>query len=121
MTFLQKTLVAAVASAALWSAAPCEAVAPSMWATRYRAPTYNWNANYAHVQYGQPVAVPLPPTVRLQTNWGWGVGSSRISRVDHQFGRNYPGPGPHGGPFYPQPQWPSDTTQFGAYYVRGPW
>ena len=72
-----KILAATVILSAV-AASSAEAVAPSMWATRYRAPTYNWNGNYAHVQYGQPVAVALPPTVRLQTNWGWGVGSSRI-------------------------------------------
>lgn len=121
MTLIRTTLIVAVAACAVGAASTSQAVAPSMWATRYRAPTYNWHANYAHVEYGQPVAVPLPPTVRLQTQWGWGVGSSRISRVDHQFGRNYPGPGPFAGPFQPQPQWPTDTTQFGAYYVRSPW
>ena len=60
-----------------------------------------------------------PPN--LQTNYGWGVASSRISRIDHQFQRNYPGDGTFGGPFRPTPIWPSDTTQFGVYSVRGPW
>lgn len=115
-----KILAAAVIVSAV-AASSADAVAPSMWATRYRAPTYNWNGNYAHAQYGQPVAVALPPTVRLQTNWGWGVGSSRISRVDHQFGRDYPGAGPFAGPFQKQPAWPQHTNQFGAYYVRSPW
>ena len=63
----------------------------------------------------------LPPTATLQTNWGWGVGSSRIERLDHQFMRNYPGPGPFGVPYKSTPIWPSDTTQFGVYHVRGPW
>ena len=57
----------------------------------------------------------------LQTNWGWGVGSSRLERLDHQFSRNYPGYGPFGGAYRTTPIWPSDTTQFGVYYVRGPW
>lgn len=87
----------------------------------YRARRYNWNYNYAHTSYGQPVAMVVPPTANLQTNWGWGVSSSRISRIDHQFGRNYWGPGPFGGPFRQTPVWPSDTTQFGVYNVRGPW
>ena len=69
---------------------------------------------------GQPALV-VPPTANLQTNWGWGVASSRISRIDHQFQRNYPGAGMFGGPFRPTPVWPHDTTQFGVYYVRGPW
>jgi hypothetical protein len=86
-----------------------------------RAQWYNWNRNYAYTDYGQPTALLVPPTANLQTNWGWGVASSRISRIDHQFQRNFPGYGAFGGPFRPTPVWPSDTTQFGVYYVRGPW
>jgi hypothetical protein len=87
----------------------------------YRARWYNWNRNYAYTGYGQPVALAVPPTANLQTNYGWGVASSRVSRIEHQFQRNYPGYGTFGGPFRPTPVWPSDTTQFGVYYVRGPW
>lgn len=87
----------------------------------YRARWYNWNRNYAYTDYGQPVALVVPPTANLQTNYGWGVASSRLSRIEHQFQRNYPGYGVFGGPFRPTPVWPSDTTQFGVYYVRGPW
>ena len=86
-----------------------------------RAEWYNWNRNYAYTDYGQPVALVVPPTANLQTNYGWGVASSRISRIDHQFQRNFPGYGTFGGPFRPTPIWPSDTSQFGVYYVRGPW
>ncbi|HEX2474385.1 MAG TPA: hypothetical protein VHK01_06560 [Lacipirellulaceae bacterium] len=87
----------------------------------YRARWYNWNRNYAYTDYGQPVALVVPPTANLQTNYGWGVASSRLSRIEHQFQRNFPGYGAFGGPFRPTPVWPSDTTQFGVYYVRGPW
>ena len=35
------------------------------------------------------------------------------------------GPGGRGGyapnRFLPTPNWPSDTQQFGVYYIRGPW
>jgi hypothetical protein len=86
-----------------------------------RAQWYNWNRNYAHTEYGAPVALVVPPTAQLQTNYGWGVASSRISRIDHQFQRNYPGEGQFGGPFRSTPLWPSDTIQFGVYPVRGPW
>ena len=86
-----------------------------------RARFYNWNRNYAYTDYGQPTALVVPPTAQLQTNWGWGVASSRISRIDHQFQRNFPGYGQFGGPFRPTPVWPSDTTEFGVYYVRAPW
>lgn len=86
-----------------------------------RAMRYNWHANYVHSAYGQPVALVVPPTAQLQTDWSWGAPSTRVSRVDHQFGRNYPGSGPFGGSFRRTPAWPSDTAQFGVYNVRGPW
>jgi hypothetical protein len=86
-----------------------------------RAQYYNWNRNYAYTDFGAPTALVVPPTAQLQTNYGWGVASSRISRIDHQFQRNYPGNSQFGGPFRPTPVWPSDTTQFGVYPVRGPW
>lgn len=86
-----------------------------------RSQWYNWNRNYAYTDYGQPAVLVVPPTANLQTNYGWGVASSRISRIDHQFQRNFPGYGTFGGPFRPTPIWPSDTSQFGVYYVRGPW
>ena len=86
-----------------------------------RAQCYNWNRNYAYTDFGAPTALLVPPTAQLQTNYGWGVASSRISRIDHQFQRNYPGCGQFGGPFRPTPLWPSDTTQFGIYPVRAPW
>ena len=87
----------------------------------YRSQYYNWNRNYAYTDFGAPTALVVPPTAQLQTNYGWGVSSSRISRIDHQFQRNFPGYGQFGGPFRPTPVWPSDTTQFGVYPVRAPW
>ncbi|TWT46467.1 hypothetical protein [Botrimarina hoheduenensis] len=120
MSPVQRLTAIGVALVGLSLATSAEAWHPYTWPSQ-RAQNYNWNANYAHVQYGQPVALVVPPTATLQTQWGWGVGSSRISRLDHQFGRNYPGPGPHGGPFQNTPAWPQDTVQFGAYHVRGPW
>ena len=91
-----------------------------VWPNR-RAEWYPWHGQYAHSAFGQPIALVVPPTANLKTEWGWGVGSSRISRLDHQFGRNYPGPGPFGGNFMMTPRWPHDTTNFGVYSVRGPW
>jgi hypothetical protein len=87
----------------------------------YRSYCYNWNRNYAYTDFGAPTALVVPPTAQLQTNYGWGVASSRISRIDHQFQRNFPGYGTFGGPFRPTPVWPSDTTEFGIYPVRAPW
>jgi hypothetical protein len=86
-----------------------------------RASMYNWHANYAHTEYGAPLALVVPPTAQLQTNWSWGAPSMRISRIDHQFTRNYPGAPPFGAGFLHTPHWPQDTAQFGVYYVRGPW
>jgi hypothetical protein len=114
-----RIVVAALAVVGL-TAGIAEAGGPVMWPL-YRATNYNWHANYAHQQYGQPVALVVPPTANMQTQYGWGVSSSRLGRLDHQFGRNWPGPGPHGGPFQPEPIWPQDTTQFGVYHVRAPW
>jgi hypothetical protein len=101
-------------------AAETFAAKPVVWPVR-RSRYYDWNKPYAYTAYGQPVSLVVPPTATLQTNWGWGVGSSRLERLDHQFSRNFPGYGPFGGPYRTTPIWPSDTTQFGVYYVRGPW
>jgi hypothetical protein len=86
-----------------------------------RAQDYRWHANYVHSAYGQPVALVVPPTAQLQTNWSWGAPSARFSRIDHQFGRDNPGQGPFRGGFRRTPVWPRDTAQFGVHYVRGPW
>lgn len=120
MIRLPRLVLATTAGLLLVSGSAAQADAPYMWPLR-RAQNYNWNAPYAHVQYGQPVAMIVPPTAQLQTQWGWGVSSSRISRIDHQFGRAYPGQGPFGTPYRNTPAWPQDTNQFGVYHVRGPW
>ncbi len=85
----------------------------------HRAEASNWHGYYAHTAYGRPVALVVPPTVQLQTNWSWGVASSSISRIDHQFSRNFQGPG--GGGMQATPHWPQSTRQMGVYYIRGPW
>jgi hypothetical protein len=98
----------------------CASAVPYNWPIR-RARYYDWNKRFVHTAYGQTMALVVPPTATLQTNWGWGVSSSRLQRLDHQFQRNYPGDGPFGVGTRTTPYWPSDTTQFGVYYVRGPW
>jgi len=81
-----------------------------------------WHGGYYHTAWGMPVALVVPPTASHQTHWGWGVGNTRITPICHQFQRNYPGPVQYDrGAFRPTPAWPSDTDQFGVYYVRGPW
>ncbi len=81
-----------------------------------------WNGGYYQTSYGMPLALVIPPTAEYQTHWGWGVGNTRVTPNVPQFGRDWPGPAaynPHA--FLPTPPWPSDTDQFGVYYVRGPW
>ena len=81
-----------------------------------------WNGGYYDIAWGAPVALVVPPTAEVQTHWGWGVGNTRITPICSQFKRPWPGPGSYDrGAFRPTPPWPSDTDQFGVYYVRGPW
>lgn len=87
-----------------------------------QAPSQPWHANYYDPAWGMPVALVVPPTAEAQTNWGWGVGNTRVTTINHQFHRNYPGYSLYDRRAYlPTPPWPSDTNQFGVYYVRGPW
>lgn len=81
-----------------------------------------WHGAYYNTQWGRPVALVVPPTSAYETHWSWGVAQTRVTPIYHQFGRNFPGPYPEGGPgFAPTPRWPSSTDQFGVYPVRGPW
>jgi hypothetical protein len=87
-----------------------------------RAAMYPWHGYYYDPCWGMPIALVVPPNAEAQTNWGWGVGNTRVTTINHQFERNYPGPGIYDRRgFLPTPPWPSDTNQFGVYYVRGPW
>lgn len=78
---------------------------------------------YSHVGWGGPVTLVVPPTARFQTDYGWGVGNTRISPIYPQFSRQgYGVMTSYGqGAYQTTPLWPSDTTQFGVYYARGPW
>ena len=114
-----KQIALAVATTAICCVA-VQAHQPGYLRANCRAQCYNWHANYVYTPYGVPTALVVPPTANLQTNWSWGAPSTRISRIDHQFTRNYAGPG-GGGNFRHHPYWPQDTAQFGVYHVRGPW
>ena len=84
--------------------------------------TYPWHGDYYDTAWGMPVAVLVPPTAESQTHWGWGVGATRVTPIQHQFQRGYPGPGSYNRSWFrPTPPWPSSTDQFGDYYIRGPW
>lgn len=85
----------------------------------------SWHSAWYDPAEGRPIALVVPPTSEFQTQYGWGVPSSRVAPIYHQFRRPYPGPGAVGGGgaggFMPTPAQPSDTVQFGVNAVRGPW
>jgi hypothetical protein len=84
--------------------------------------TYPWHGDYYDVAWGMPVAVVVPPTAESQAHLGWGVGATRVTPIQHQYSRAYPGPGVYKRAwFQPTPAWPSSTDQLGDYYIRGPW
>jgi hypothetical protein len=88
----------------------------------YRQAQYlPWHNGYYDPAWGEPHALVVPPTAEFQSNYGWGVGGTRVAPIYHQFGRPFPGYYGGGGAFRPIPQYPSDTQQFGVYYIRGPW
>lgn len=80
---------------------------------------------YSAVGYNVPVAVPLPPVVKYQYQYGWGLPASRLTRVTNTYQRYYPyeqftqkgGRIPGGPPVIYQP---TDTTQQGFYSVHAP-
>jgi hypothetical protein len=89
---------------------------------RHQAQTYPWHGMYYDASWNMPVALVVPPTAENQKKYEWGVGASRVVPIEHQFGRAYPGAGTYNrGNFRPTPAWPSNTDEFGVYYVRGPW
>jgi hypothetical protein len=80
---------------------------------------------YSAVGYNVPVAVPLPPVVKYQYQYGWGIPASRLTRVTNTYQRYYPyeqftqkGGRIPGGP--PVIYHPTDTTQQGFYSVHAP-
>lgn len=93
---------------------------PQTYAYR-QAQRLPWHNGYYDPAWGQPIALVVPPTAEFQSNYGWGVGGTRVAPIYHQFSRPYPGYGTGWGNFLPTPNWPSDTQQFGVYYIRGPW
>ena len=117
---MKKLLAAIAVAVAATAAQPIDAHEMPYLKPLRRAAMYNWHAQYAYTDYGVPTSLVVPPTAQLQTNWSWGAPSLRISRIDHQYTRNYAGPGSRG-PWRYTPHWPQDTAQFGVYYVRGPW
>jgi hypothetical protein len=107
--------------ATVWQATPSQALANRHRRAYRQAQWYPWHGRHYHTAWGTPVALVVPPTASLETNWGWGVTNSRVSRINHQYTRPYPGAFGGGDGFLPTPPWPGDTRHFGVYYVRGPW
>jgi len=97
------------------------------WEKRYflRSQGKAWHSAWYDPWEGRPIALVVPPTAEFQTQYSWGVPSSRVAPIYHQFRRPYPGPGGvaggGAGGFLPTPNQPSDTVQFGVNAVRGPW
>jgi hypothetical protein len=83
----------------------------------------SWHSAWYDPSIGRPMALVVPPTADFTTEYGWGVPSSRVMPIYHQFRRPYPGAGavPGSTGFMPTPAQPSDTVQFGVHPVRGPW
>jgi len=119
---MKYTLLTAIVLLALMATAFCGTAGAWERGRTSRRPLPSWNSGYYNVGWGMPVAVVVPPTAEHETNWGWGVGNTRVTRIRHQFERDWPGPGQYNrANFLPTPLWPSDTRQFGYNYVRGPW
>jgi hypothetical protein len=87
---------------------------------RWYNSNYSWHGPYSHVQWGRPLALIVPPTANMQTEYGWGVARTQMVPIHHQFDRPVALPGSRGG-WSPTPPWPWSTTQMGVYSVRGPW
>lgn len=121
--FLTLTVAAAMLAAWGWTNVATAGQGTLKSRVAYRqSQTYPWHGGYYDAAWGTPVAVLVPPTAESQTHWSWGVGGTRVTPIQHQFQRNYPGPAGFGrGAFQPTPPWPSSTDQFGDYYIRGPW
>jgi hypothetical protein len=120
--FLMTAMAVALASLA----SDAYAIHPRVRAARnaaYFASARPWHGEYAYTPIGSPVALVVPPHADTIAAWGWGVTSSEIRPLYHQFGQADPGGAFFGeaSPYRPTPVWPSHTDQFGVYPVRGPW
>ena len=87
-----------------------------------RSASAEWNTAYYDPAWGMPEAVVVPPRVKWQSNYAWGVGGSRLNYVGAQYQAEFPGPALayEQRNYLPTPPQPSDTQQFGVNYVRGP-
>lgn len=124
--FSRTTLLVAIAATVIL-ATVSEALAGGSRAAqqRYsiRSQNRSWHSTWYDPAVGRPMALVVPPTAEFMSQYSWGVPSSRVVPLYHQFGRPYPGAGAVRGSsgMMPTPAIPSDTVQFGVYGIRGPW
>jgi hypothetical protein len=88
-----------------------------------RSQDRSWHSAWYDPSVGMPMALVVPPTAEFQSQYSWGVPSSRTLPIYHQFLRPSPGSRTVSGRsrLRPTPKQPSDTVQFGVAPVRGPW
>ncbi len=104
-----------------YSSAGLDATRMNHW-NGQQASQYAWHGSYNSWRFGQPTALVVPPTASFQTEYNWGVGQTRSLPIYHQFGSAGGGAvSGGGGGFSNTPYYPSSTSQFGYYPVRGPW
>jgi hypothetical protein len=116
-----KSLLILVAMCAAFLMTPeiVQARHPGGWRKQGGVNSQPWHGQYYYLPYGQPTALVVPPTSRMQTNYSWGVSQNTMTPITSQFGTG--GVPSAGGAFYGTPIWPSHTRQFGVYPVRAPW
>ena len=65
-----------------WRLKPGRPVATHADVTAARhAQTLSWHGPYAHTGFGTPVALVVPPTAHMETNWGWGVSQGSMTPI----------------------------------------
>ena len=88
----------------------------------YQQTVTTWHGQYANPNYARPVAVVVPPNANMMRSLGWGVCGSQMMPLYSQYGTAYPGAVTASSiRFLSRPVAPSNTQQFGYYYIRGPW
>jgi hypothetical protein len=127
---MPRTLLLLAAAGLFWSqsGAQADAAQPTSFQQQMHADrgarwfnaNHSWHGAYSHVQWGHPVALIVPPTATMQTEYSWGVARTQMIPIRHQFGRPVAQLGYYGS-LPPSPRWPSRTQHLGVYSVRGPW
>lgn len=91
------------------------------WQRNHEATT-PWHGQYYSPSFGVPRAMVIPPTANATRSLGWGVSSSQMRTIVHQYQAGQEDWGTTAaGQFHPTPANPQNTRQFGIYYIRGSW